>query len=34
MVNLIIAERAYQFNAKGITAADTMLSTAANLYTG
>lgn len=32
MVNLIIAERAYDFNAKGITAASNMLQQAANLY--
>ena len=31
MVNLIIAQRAYEFNTKGITAADEMLSQAANL---
>ncbi len=31
MVNLIIAQRAYEFNSKGITAADEMLSQAANL---
>ncbi len=34
MVNMIIAERAYQFNSKAVSAGDTMLSTAANLYTG
>lgn len=31
MVNLIIAQRAYEFNSKGITAADEMLAQAANL---
>jgi flagellar basal-body rod protein FlgG len=31
MVNLIIAQRSYEFNTKGITAADEMLSQAANL---
>ncbi len=31
MVNLIIAQRAYEFNTKGITAADEMLGQAANL---
>jgi len=31
MVNLIIAQRAYEFNSKGVTAADEMLAQAANL---
>ncbi len=31
MVNLIIAQRAYEFNTRGITAADEMLGQAANL---
>nr|WP_255347758.1 flagellar basal body rod C-terminal domain-containing protein [Hydrogenivirga sp. 128-5-R1-1] len=33
MVNLIVAQRAYEINSKGVTTADEMLRTISNLKT-